>query len=438
MKSLFLFKKLKKIDIVFEKMNYLKLSSGLYHYEDVTIIKAGLSLTKFYVKSFFNAVNLSRKKNYQLPECKTGFVFLLGTTNHQTVFNELKESLTFEYDLWDLKSNTPEINFFHQYREENNLEILYLLTLFIKDFKSLFSEKRKVYYALRKEFYKSLISFRNYKLLFNTITPKTIVFFNDHQFVYTSLLYSAKEKNITTVYIPHASISKYFPPLDFDIAFLEGNEMLDTYNKIRPTNTEKVVVGNIKLDSFRRRKPIIKTNNYKTIAFALNTLDNIAVVKEWIVQIKRELSKYNFEFVYRQHPRMKKNQIDGLSCSDSIIEDSLTFLSKIDILITSSSNIILEARLLNKKVYNCIWFNNMPNAEDNYGFIKNGLLNKSYYDCDSLIIDLKRFIDQGANEIVSEEYKKLLNNYDYSYLNSTGDSVAFNINKKLNEIYILQ
>jgi hypothetical protein len=438
MRNFFLFKKLRENSILFEKVNYLKLNSGLYEYKKVKLPKAIITFSKFYFKYSIKKVFSSPSIKHQLPDCKTGFVFLLGTTNHHTVFNELKKSLTFEYDLWDLKANTPEIKFLHQYKKDNDLEISYLLPLFIKDLKSLFTPKRNVYYGLRKEFYKSLISFRNYKLLFNTITPKTIVFFNDHQFVYTSLLYAAKDKNINTVYIPHASISQYFPPLDFDIAFLEGKEMLDTYNKISPSYTKKIVAGNIKLDSFRRREIQKETKNSKIIGFALNTLDNIEVVKDWIIQIKRELSKYSFEFVFRQHPRMKKVQIEGLNFSDSTTEDSLTFLSNIDILITGSSNIILEARLLNKKVYNCIWFSNMPNAEDNYGFIKNGLLSKSYYHCESLLTDLKGFIDDGAIEVISEEYKQLLNNYDYSYLNSTVDSVAFNINKKLNEIYILQ
>lgn len=432
MSNFFLFKKLREKSSLFEKMNYLQLSSGLYEYKKVKISNAIITFSKFYFKQFFKTIFTSSSKTYQLPDCKTGFVFLLGTLNHQMVFNELKNNISFQYDIWNIKSNSEEMKYFHQYKYDH--DFYYLSLLFLIDLRYIFTKKRRIFHIERKELYKSLISYRNYKKLINIASPKTIVLFNDHQFSYTSLLYAAKEKNITTVYIPHASISQYFPPLVFDIAFLEGKEMLDTYNKISPSFTEKIVVGNIKLDSFRRRELKNENKNRKSIAFALNTLDNIDLVKSWILQIKKELSKYNFEFIFRQHPSMKKTEIDGLKFSDSKTEDSLTFLSNIDILITGSSNIILEARLLNKKVYNCIWFNNMPNAEDNYGFLKNGLLNKSYYDCDSLIIDLKAFLDDGAKEFISQEYKQLLHNYDHSYLNSTGDSVAININKKLNEI----
>ena len=60
---------------------------------------------------------------------------------------------------------------------------------------------------------------------------------NDHVSLFRAVILAAKENAIKTIYIPHASVGPHFPPLDFDFALLEGEEMKRIYLNIGKTTT---------------------------------------------------------------------------------------------------------------------------------------------------------------------------------------------------------
>ena len=59
--------------------------------------------------------------------------------------------------------------------------------------------------------------YEEWKRLFKSIKPRAIVFSNDHVWNSRALIHAAIEAGIPTIYIQHASVSKYFPPLIFDL-----------------------------------------------------------------------------------------------------------------------------------------------------------------------------------------------------------------------------
>tara|TARA_E500000331_G_scaffold326141_1_gene344053 strand:- start:288 stop:1073 length:786 start_codon:yes stop_codon:yes gene_type:complete len=61
------------------------------------------------------------------------------------------------------------------------------------------------------------------------IQPKLIILSNDHSIYARSLRITAEILEIKTLYIQHASVSKIFPPLEFDYALLDGNVAYQNY-----------------------------------------------------------------------------------------------------------------------------------------------------------------------------------------------------------------
>ena len=65
---------------------------------------------------------------------------------------------------------------------------------------------------------------------------RKVVFSNDHNVQNRLFLHACKLSNIHTSYIQHASVSQYFPPLNFDLSFLYGEVDYEKYKKNRWRN----------------------------------------------------------------------------------------------------------------------------------------------------------------------------------------------------------
>lgn len=210
-----------------------------------------------------------------------------------------------------------------------------------------------------------------YRLL-KKFSPKAIVFGNDHVIIARSLLLAANELGIKSYYIQHASVSEYFPPLDFSYALLEGKDSLAKYKKAGNILSKVVLVGMPKFDSFINRVNNNSTVNNLGIAF--NAMDDLNEVKKIVNFLIEEFP--NLTIHLRPHPSDYRNINDiPVTISNPRKENSFEFLSKIDVIIAGDSSIHLEAVLLN--VYAIQYDFGLPTPLDYYGFISNNLVSYS-------------------------------------------------------------
>ncbi|MEJ8756752.1 hypothetical protein WG947_07085 [Pontibacter sp. H259] len=205
--------------------------------------------------------------------------------------------------------------------------------------------------------------------------PKAIVFANDHNADARAMLLAAKATGIKTVYIQHSSVTPIFPPLEFDLNLLEGQDALDKYKQCGPVEGDVKLIGMPKADAY---VPFRNNNQaIKTIGIGCNLMDDIAEIENLIRQLSTDLPQVNF--ILRPHPRDTRNFkcIAGINpniiISDSKKVATFEYLQQLDVQISGNSGIHLEAVLLN--VWS-VYYNMNPaeNLQDYYGFIKNSLV----------------------------------------------------------------
>lgn len=204
--------------------------------------------------------------------------------------------------------------------------------------------------------------------------PNCIIFANDHTPDARAMLLAAKTLGIKTVYIQHASVSKIFPPLQFDLNLLEGEDSLEKYNAYGPVFGKVELIGMPKADAYTKYRN--KNSDIKTIGIGANLMDLTEEIREVLIGLIQAFP--NIKFILRPHPRDKRNfnfinQLGSqVSISDGRQVPTFEFLQQIDLLIAGNSGIHLEAVLLNvwSIYYN---FNPKENFQDYYGYVANGL-----------------------------------------------------------------
>lgn len=246
---------------------------------------------------------------------------------------------------------------------------------------------------------------------------RAIILFNDHMPLFRAIRFASEQARIKTIYIPHASVSSRFPELNFDISLLESEVMRDTYDAATQHRDKVYVIGNLKIASHRQAKAnsehsAIVPRGIK-IGLAFNSLDAVEKV-ETIVEGLLDAFLLNQDLcsakiVVRKHPADKRRlgvTNERLSLSEA--ETSLQFLSELDLLLVSNSNIALEALLLNIPVIH--YRTAESELDDNYGFVKNGLLEAPVQDVSCLIQKIKKTIRKDRR--IEPSAEKALSRYD--------------------------
>lgn len=211
--------------------------------------------------------------------------------------------------------------------------------------------------------YKESIRILNYH------KPKAIVFANDHEIVPRSILLAAKTLGIKTFYVQHAAVSKYFPPLVFDWALLEGEDSKQKYLENGETNSKIELIGMPKFDDYVSE--VNSNTKVKSLGIAYNAIDNLNIVEKTAKEMR--LCYPELKIIIRPHPSdSRKLDLKDICKSNPKKENSFEFLSRIDALISADSSIHLEAVLLN--VYSLSYNFTSGPAMDYYGFVKNGLI----------------------------------------------------------------
>ena len=221
--------------------------------------------------------------------------------------------------------------------------------------------------------------------------PAAIIFANDHNTDPRALLLAAKALNIPTVYIQHASVSTSFPPLQFDLSLLEGQDAWDKYRQCGPISGEIKLIGMPKADIFLAQKNLRTTIH--RIGIAANIIDETEPIRNLLSTLTREFP--DMIFTLRPHPGDKRNFGfvkefgPNVRFSESKTESAFTLLKQQDALIAADSSIHLEATMLNIL---CFYyrFNTTEFIPDYYGYVQHGLIEQAK-DLNHLIRLLQEF-----------------------------------------------
>lgn len=206
----------------------------------------------------------------------------------------------------------------------------------------------------------------------NRYRPQALVFTNDHGPKNRALLWAGKKIGIPTIFIQHASVSKYFPPLKFDLNLLEGEENLHNYQACGPIEGKVELIGMPKFDEYYSLRNT--SNRVKKIGICANIFDETDRLTEVIHQISHNFPDCQLSF--RLHPRDHR-QFElppGTSFSDSKEEGIFDFLKRQDLIIAGDTSTHLEAILLN--VYS-IYYRFNGSFYDYYGYLRNEMVEEA-------------------------------------------------------------
>ena len=208
-------------------------------------------------------------KSHNIPTQKIWF-FVLTQNN----FDALKEIKKFIPD-----SIYTSFFRFKSTINENSTYYFYLPFRFFRNF--LYPIYWLIYYFNNKKkagrYYDLLItvngSYEESLRLLKKNKPKAIVFANDHLIIARSMLLAANHLGIKTYYVQHASVSDYFPPLEFSHSLLEGMDSKLKYEKCGEVKSKIHLCGMSKLDEFSEQLNV--KQKVEVVGLAFNLSDEI-------------------------------------------------------------------------------------------------------------------------------------------------------------------
>lgn len=250
---------------------------------------------------------------------------------------------------------------------------------------------REILILLHKSFGLSVI----YRSVLKHLQPKSLLFTNDHTPEMRSLLLAAKSLGIHCSYIQHAAVSKFFPPLIFDRAYLDSQQSFDIYKEIGIEYSCAVsLIGISRLQTaYGNRR---KRNEIRIVGIAVNQNDDLGILANMTSTICETFDKV----LVRMHPADKRRlKLDPRVSFDT--GSLLNFIETIDFLIAADSSIHLECNSLwCRSVYYRLHHNH--EVYDYYGFVRQGLIDE--VTSFSNLINYIRKFDYRCCDFESFEY----------------------------------
>jgi hypothetical protein len=268
-------------------------------------------------------------------------------------------------------------------------------------------KKRIKYFIL---FYDIIGLYEESIRLLTKYKPKILVFANDHAPIQVALKIAANMLGIHTYYFQHGAITNAFPPLEFSVSFLDGQDALAKYRNIGEIKGKVELIGSLK----SRDRGLISNGSkaVKTIGIAINRNNNIRDLLKLTKEIIDEFPEIKIRL--RNHPadsRIISVINKNTTISDPKVETTFQYLSTVDLLIAGNTNTHLEAVLMNiPSIYYKI---SSHNLWDSQGFVKNGLIDAAE-SVKELLTILKRECEKKSDVIIRAAY------YD-EFINSNCD-----------------
>jgi hypothetical protein len=326
--------------------------------------KKGIKKVKYIFKNYL-ADFLRLFKTSSIPTDKIWFVVL--TKNNFDALKPIQDKIPSSIVVSFFRFNSTINSKTHYFNL--NLKFFYNIIYPFSLLKFALENKNKA-----KQFYDLFLtvngSYEESIRLLKKKRPQGIVFANDHLIIARSLLLAANHLGIKTYYIQHATVSNYFPPLEFSYALLEGQDAYDKYSRCGEIKSIVKLFGMSKFDSYVDN--INKNDKLETLGIAFNLIDEIEPLFKIVCDIKNMFS--DLKIVIRPHPGDSRDLsvFDGFEISNSKQENAFNYLSRIDAIVAGDSSIHLEAVLIN--VYPIYYLFNNKKVFDYYGFVKNKLV----------------------------------------------------------------
>lgn len=358
---------------------------------------------KYLIQSIFLffATFLRALGRYQIKQkyTKCEILFWSGSQNNDKVLKPIFEQLP-------TKSNYLSKNY--GLRTPKYKAYLLSLPYFLKALQIWKSTKgfdRKTFTACFDNVWLTFGYYRMVLKILKKMNPSMVVIANDHTLHGRTVIICARKLGIKSLYVQHAGIAEFFPPLQMDYAFLDGDIAHQIYKTIDPDNEAKVFeVGSPRFDHISRIR--LKRKKTGKIGIAVNKVDNFNKVADYI-----NLMGQNNEFVLRIHPAIKGVQLKEykMLCHKYNIRISLphndsleNYLNDIDLLLACESYIHFDAVLSGIPSY---YLEINDNFSDHYGFLKENFIEFAPFDLDPSY--LSKTLNQNHENYLRKNIKNL-------------------------------
>lgn len=251
------------------------------------------------------------------------------------------------------------------------------------------------YFATFCSSYSYLCAF--YRVL-SSIRPDFVITANDHNLPNRSMLAIAHHLKIKSVYLQHASVSKLFPALRVNYAFLDGQFALNIYHECEKNSAPNGINYPIPLVMLTGQKKYLAKNDKilsQAIGIALNPMDDVGCA----IDVANDLLINGFEIRIRCHPGQPGKDIQKLrsaffdsskvTFSDTKNESVSSFMEQIHWMIAGNSSIHLEAALAG--ITPLYYEFGPPDFPDYYGYVNHGLA-KQVQSIEEIVAILKNEI----------------------------------------------
>lgn len=342
----------------------IKRINHIYYTSFRSFVKNPPSLVMCYFLFFLKTIRSVLSFQFRYKEISELLVVVPTLTNKKAVKTIIENIQNDCFSVWgNFRKDLPFALFY--------LRSIKGLSLFQKLYNSSSQEDKLL---MRRYYYNFMLTYGVCKtfdiMLRDNSQLKIIVFANDHITPCRCLIEAAEKQGIKTLYVQHASVTERFPPLHFTYSFLDGQDSFEKYKTIGDMRGEIFLSGSPRFDDIAK---IEKREKVYDVGIALNLMDN----KERVLELCRYIAAhYSRNIVVRPHPRMKWDLAefvkDGYAISDSKTESSISFLSRVRVMIANESGIHLDAALM--EVPSALY--NFRDSEilDWYSYIKNGLI----------------------------------------------------------------
>lgn len=215
------------------------------------------------------------------------------------------------------------------------------------------------------------------------LQPRVLVVANDHTTSCRLLTQIARDSGVKTLYLQHAQVGGFFPPLDHSYVFLDGEAALQAYSAIakqtgaRSANTQIFLNGEKKTPP--RQHPS-GTSELRCVGIAVSPADEPDKIGLIAASIARNSG---LGTVIRPHPGSPASLMTELErCCASLPRTRIVpaaeqpvsdFLDGIRFLVAGDSSIHLDALLRGVPTFYAV-LHSQAVLEDYYGFVGQGLV----------------------------------------------------------------
>jgi hypothetical protein len=197
---------------------------------------------------------------------------------------------------------------------------------------------------------------------------KIIFFSNDHTVWNRVHLEVAIFHNIPTAYIQHANVSKTFPQLNFNYAFLDGDYAKNTYLNISKSNTKIFCIGCLRMELISS-EIVTGLCADKSIICCFNKADSNAKILN-ILNTLQENNRSSL-IAFRMHPADLRLNFQKMLQENHFIDETHTecniVFHKFEVCVAGNSGVFLDAYSSGAK---CASYSQWFGVTDYYKFQK--------------------------------------------------------------------